>query len=78
MDFFSIIGLILGFVGVIGGMILEGGHPGDLLQVTAFMIVIMGSFGATLVATLPSDAINALKSFKWIFLPPKYPFHSLM
>jgi chemotaxis protein MotA len=78
MDFFSIIGLVLAFVGVIGGMILEGGHPSELLQVTAFMIVIVGSFGATLVATLPSDVGNAVASLKRIFMPTPYDFHGLM
>ncbi|MBL8723090.1 MAG: flagellar motor protein [Planctomycetes bacterium] len=78
MDIFSIIGLVLAFVGVIGGMVLEGGHPSALLQVTAFMIVIIGSLGATMVATLPSDMSFAIKSLKRVFLPSKYDFHGLM
>lgn len=78
MDLFTLIGLILAFVGVIGGMILEGGHPGALLQVTAFMIVIVGSFGATMVATLPSDIRFAIKALKRALIPGKYDFHGLM
>ncbi len=78
MDIFSVIGLVLAFIGVIGGMVLEGGHPTALLQVTAFMIVIIGSLGATMVATLPSDVPFAIKSLKRIFLPGKYDFHGLM
>jgi chemotaxis protein MotA len=78
MDIFSVIGLVLAFVGVIGGMILEGGHPTALLQVTAFLIVIVGSLGATMVATLPSDLPFAIKSLKRIFLPGKYDYHGLM
>ena len=78
MDIFSIVGLVLAFVGVIGGMVLEGGHPTALLQVTAFMIVILGSLGATMVATLPSDVPFAIKSLKRIFLPSKYDYHGLM
>ena len=78
MDIFSIVGLVLAFVGVIGGMVLEGGHPSSLLQLTAFMIVILGSLGATLVATLPSDVPFAIQSLKRIFLPGKYDFHGLM
>jgi len=78
MDIFSLLGLVLAFVGVIGGMILEGGHPSELLQVTAFMIVIIGSLGATLVATLPSDTGHAIQSLKRIFLPGKYDFHGTM
>jgi len=78
MDIFTIIGLLLAVAGVIGGMILEGGHPTALLQMTAFLIVIVGSFGATLVATCPSDVPFALKSLKRVFLPGKYDFHGLM
>tara|TARA_R110002072_G_scaffold174303_4_gene329430 strand:- start:34787 stop:35560 length:774 start_codon:yes stop_codon:yes gene_type:complete len=78
MDIFSILGLVFAFVGIIGGMILEGGHPGELVQVTAFLIVIIGSLGATLVATLPSDFGQAIASLKRFFLPGKYDFHGLM
>lgn len=78
MDLFTLIGLIVAIVGVIGGMILEGGHPAALLQVTAFMIVILGSLGATMVATLPSDLRFALKALKRALMPGKYDFHGLM
>ena len=57
---------------------MEGGHPSALLQITAFMIVIVGSLGATMVATLPSDMPFAIKALKKMFLPGKYDFHGLM
>jgi chemotaxis protein MotA len=78
MDIFSILGLIVAVGGVLGGMILEGGHPGELVQVTAFLIVIVGSLGATMVATLPSDMPFAIKALKRWALPGKYDFHGLM
>jgi chemotaxis protein MotA len=78
MDIFTIIGLLLAVSGVIGGMILEGGHPTALLQVTAFLIVIVGSFGATLVATCPADVPYAIRSLKRAFLSAKYDFQGLM
>jgi chemotaxis protein MotA len=78
MDLFSILGLVVAFVGVIGGMILEGGHPEQLLQVTAFLIVIIGSLGATMVATHPADLPFAIQALKRIFKPAKYDFHGLM
>ena len=78
MDIFTPLGLLLAFIGNIGGMVLEGGHPTALLQVTAFMIVIIGSLGATFVATIPSDVPFAIKALKKVFLPPKYDFHGLM
>jgi chemotaxis protein MotA len=78
MDIFSLLGLVVAVIGILGGMILEGGHPSALLQVTAFMIVILGSLGATMVATLPSDVPFAIKALKKMFLPGKYDFHGLM
>ena len=78
MDIFSILGLVVALGGVLGGMILEGGHLSSLIQVTAFMIVIVGSLGATMVATLPSDMPFAIKALKKWALPGKYDFHGLM
>src|SRR5262245_53830615 len=78
MDIFSILGVVVALVGVLGGMVLEGGHPGELLQVTAFMIVIVGSLGATMVATLPSDLPHAIRALRRWALPTKYDFHGLM
>ena len=78
MDLFSVLGLVIAFVGVIGGQILEGGHPDQLLQVTAFLIVIIGSLGATMVATHPSDLPFAIQALKRVFMPAKYDFHGLM
>ncbi|MBZ0153090.1 MAG: flagellar motor protein [Planctomycetes bacterium] len=78
MDIFSLLGLITALGGVLGGMVLEGGHPSSLLQDTAFLIVIVGSLGATMVATLPSDLPFAIKSLKRWLLPGKYDFHGVM
>ena len=78
MDIFTILGLVVSLGGVLGGMILEGGHPSALLQVTAFMIVIIGSLGATMVAPLPSDMPFAIKALKRALLGVKYDFHGLM
>jgi chemotaxis protein MotA len=78
MDILSIVGLIMAVVGVVGGMVMEGGHPDSLLQVTAFMIVIVGSLGAVLVSTVPSDLRYAVRSLRKAFLPPKYPLQPLL
>ncbi len=78
MDLFSLLGLAVAFIGVIGGMIVEGGHPEKLLQPSAFMIVILGSLGATLVATLPTDLGQVIQSLKRVFLPTKYDFQGTM
>jgi chemotaxis protein MotA len=78
MDLFSVLGLVIALVGIVGGQILEGGHPDALLQITAFMIVIMGSFGATMVATVPADLKYVIASMKKVFFPPKYEFQRTM
>src|SRR5437868_513770 len=78
MDLFSLLGLALAFIGVIGGMIAEGGHPDALLQLSAFMIVILGSLGATMVATVPADFGQAVKAMQRVFLPTKYDFQGTM
>ena len=78
MDILSIGGLILAIGGIVGGMIIEGGHPGELLQLTAFMIVILGSLGAVLVSTLPSDLKLVGGSLRTVFMPPKYDFKGTM
>jgi len=78
MDIFTILGLILALVGVLGGMVLEGGHLSSLVGIPAFMIVVLGSLGATMVATLPSDMGFAIKALKRTVLPGKYDFQGLM
>jgi chemotaxis protein MotA len=78
MDILSIVGLVLAVFGVVGGMVLEGGHAATLLQLAAFTIVILGSLGATLVATVPSDMPFVLASLKRVFRPRNYDFPGLM
>jgi flagellar motor component MotA len=41
-------------------MFREGGHPGELLQASAFLSVIVGSLVATMVATLVSEIGGAM------------------
>lgn len=50
MDLATLIGLGLAVVGIIGGNVVEGGNPAALLNVPGFMIVIMGTIGATIIA----------------------------
>lgn len=50
MDIATIIGLILGFGAVIGGQVLEGGHVSAIIQPTAALIVLGGTFGAAFVS----------------------------
>jgi chemotaxis protein MotA len=46
MDIATIFGLALAIGSIVGGQILEGGHVGSIMQLTAFIIVIGGTIGA--------------------------------
>jgi chemotaxis protein MotA len=50
VDLATIIGLALGFGGVFGGMMMEGGNPAALLNIPSILIVVVGTFGVTFVA----------------------------
>lgn len=71
MDISTVAGLALAAIGVLGGALLEGAHLGSLIQVTAFMIVILGSLGATIAAMPMPDVMLGLKGLKLVFLPNK-------
>ncbi|HEU5141305.1 MAG TPA: flagellar motor protein [Bacillales bacterium] len=51
MDFATLIGLLLGILGLLGGYLLEGGEAGSLVQGTAALIVFGGTFGAVIAGT---------------------------
>lgn len=71
MDILTLLGLLLGFGAILGGNILEGGHTGSLMQLTAFIIVSGGTIGAVLVQTPVPIFMRSLKMFVWILVPPK-------
>lgn len=70
MDWISILGLLVALAGILGGQILEGGHIGSLLQVTAFVIVSGGTLGAVMLQTPIRVFVKGGKMARWIFFPP--------
>lgn len=72
MDKASVVGLLLGVSAVVGGLLLEGGHPGSLLQPTAFVIVVGGTVGAVLLQNSPAQFAEAMRLARWVFAPPRY------
>jgi len=48
MDTGSLIGVVLALAGILAGLLLEGGHVGQILQPTAAMIVFGGTAGAVM------------------------------
>ncbi len=72
MDRISIAGLLLGLTAIIGGLMLEGGHPASLLQVTAFLIVVGGTAGAVMLQSSAQQFADALRTAGWVFKPPPH------
>lgn len=64
MDVVSILGLTIGVIGIVGGMLLEGGHLSSILQPTAAFIVLGGTLGAVMVSTTREDLKTGLSLFK--------------
>lgn len=71
LDFLSLAGVVLCMAAVIGGNLLEGGHTGSLIQLTAFVVVVGGTLGATLVQIPQKIFVHGMRRFKWVFLPPR-------
>jgi chemotaxis protein MotA len=69
-DLNSGIGILLAFVAIIGGQILEGGHAGSLIQAAAFLIVMGGTLGAVLLQSPVKIFLNGIRISRWVFFPP--------
>lgn len=74
MDILSIIGLVLSFIAVVGGQMLEGGHPSSLINGPAILIVFGGTLGAVLLQTPLPVFLHSLRRAAWIFVPPDPAF----
>ena len=72
MDIITIIGLVLGLVGVFVGMVLKGVPFSALNNPAAFLIIIVGTIGAVCIATPMSRIKNVGKLLAVIFLNKKY------
>lgn len=71
MDIVSIIGIVLALGAILGGQMLEGGHVGSLLQLTAFIIVVGGTVGAIMLQSSVQVFLQGIKLLKWVLMPPK-------
>jgi chemotaxis protein MotA len=67
MDFASIGGALLAVLGILGGLILEGGSIAQVTQPTAMMIVLGGTMGAVMLQFPLSIFFAALKQFMRVF-----------
>lgn len=74
MDISSLAGLVIVFIGIFVGMIMKGADPVAMFtNVAALLIVIVSSFGATVLANPLSVTTSALKAMLKIFLPGPPP-----
>lgn len=68
LDLASLVGLVLGLAGIVGGLLLEGGELKDIGQYTAAVIVFGGTFGAVLLSTPWPVVRGALRQLVRVFL----------
>ena len=62
------IGLVMAIGGIVGGLLFEGGKIKDILQFTAALIVLGGTFGAVLVSTPLAIVGAALRRLKTVVI----------
>ncbi|MBU3545125.1 flagellar motor protein [Polynucleobacter sp. MWH-Mekk-B1] len=70
MDWASIGGLTLALLGIFIGQSIDGGKLSSLLQPSAFVIVVFGTFGAVLLQSKSANFLSALNQIRWIFINP--------
>jgi chemotaxis protein MotA len=66
-DLATLLGIAMALAGIIGGLILEKGSLQDVVQGTAAMIVLGGTFGAVLVTTPMSIFLRAFGGLRHVF-----------
>ena len=70
LDLATIGGLAVAVLGIVGGLLLEGGHLSDVSQLTAALIVIGGTVGAVMITTPVPTLLSAVRKFPCIFWQP--------
>jgi chemotaxis protein MotA len=71
-------GVILAGIGIVGGLILEGGELRDIVQITAAIIVLGGTFGAVLINTPLPTVTGAVRSIKSLFFEKAQPYNEVL
>jgi chemotaxis protein MotA len=67
MDASSLMGTLLAVVGILMGLLLEGGHVGQILQPTAAMIVFGGTIGAVMLQFPLETVLTAARRLFRVF-----------
>jgi len=77
-DLGTIGGVVLAALGIVGGLLLEGGELHDIAQVTAAIIVLGGTFGAVLINTPLPVVIGAVKRIGTLFFEKAQPYEGVL
>jgi len=78
MDKASVGGVILAIVGIVAGLLMEGGNLGQILQPTAALIVFGGTMGAVLLQFPLTTVVAAFGGLAHIFTAPQKQDHQLV
>ncbi len=78
MDISTLIGLVLGLGGLLGGFMLEEGTPGMLVSVSAAVIVFGGTFGATIISFTLEEIKTFGHFFQMIFTDKKIDYLTVL
>lgn len=78
MDKTSVLGTLLGVFSIVGGHLFEGGHIEQIMQPTAFLIVMGGTVACGLVQYTPREFMRGLKDIKLIFIYREPPLQSII
>jgi chemotaxis protein MotA len=73
LDFSTLAGIGLALTGIVGGLLMEKGQIQDVVQGTAALIVLGGTFGAVLVTNPLSVVRQALRGLMQIFFETAGP-----
>lgn len=71
MDLLSLLGVILAFVALLGGTLLEGGTLSSLINVPAAVIVMGGTIAAITLQTPATVLKRAIRLLGWVLSPPR-------
>lgn len=74
MDGLTLIGLLVAFLAIIIGQMMEGGDIHSLLNLSALLIVFGGTLGAVMVQTPMPTFKRAFQILPWVVKPPKLNF----
>jgi chemotaxis protein MotA len=67
MDIASVGGILLAIIGILGGLMIEGGSIAQVTQPTAMMIVLGGTLGAVMLQFPLPIFVQAMKQFARVF-----------